>query len=557
MTTTSTSGSSAGTPATKGAFARDATGLVREVSPVQAIFFNLSNAPIGTVLVFSVVLGFSYFTGANILLGILIATVCSLPVLLYYAFLTASMPRTGGDYVYSSRFIHPAIGFAASVFYAANNFLGAGVVAVFVGTLGVAPACSIIATLTGDQGFQSVANWASGKTGSFLIATIALTLLAALMIKGTAITLRVTAGIWVVGLVSLLIMMVVLLFTSNHSFQHIFNAYASHQSGKTQDWYHKVIDLAVANGIPHKSALLALWGLVAIGMFGAGWAFSGTYIGGEMKSARSLRRQVMTMVGGGAVNGVLYLVCTALFIYTFGYKFLAAVSYMLANDPSKLPFFGGEGAHVVLFTGLSAESTAISTIFGVTFIAWSLSLLPLYLMQNMRMSFAWSFDQILPARLSQVNRRTHTPILLTVIIWAIAEIMAAVAASQPTGGIFKLYAFTFVGAAMSTMLVTGFSAMLFPRRAPAAYASSPIARYKLFGKPLIIILGGFGVLYTALWCAAYFYFPEFGLHTNQGLLMEVFGGIFITSILVYYISVRVRKSQGIPMGLAFSEIPPE
>jgi basic amino acid/polyamine antiporter, APA family len=557
MSSTSVSDPVGDAPAAKGAFARDATGLVREVSPFQAIFFNLSNAPIGTVLVFSVVVGFSYFRGASILLGILLAMLGTIPVLLYYAWLTASMPRTGGDYVYSSRFIHPAFGFAASVSYAANNFLGAGIVAVFVGIIGVSPACAIIGKLTGAGAFDDISVWAAGETGSFIIAAASLTILALLMIRGTALTLKVTAALWITGLVSLLIMILVLLFTSNGSFQDIFNSYAADESGKNIDWYHRIISLASENGIPEKSGIMALWGLLAVGMFGAGWAFAGTYIGGEMKSARSLRRQVTTMVGGGLVNGLLYLICTALFIYTFGYTFLSSVSYMLFNAPDQVPFFSGNGAHLVLFTGLSAQSTVIATLFGITFIAWSWLLLPAYLMQNMRMAFAWSFDQILPSRLSRVSTRTHTPVLLTVIIWAIAVAMAAVAAFQPTGGIFKLYAFTFVGAALSTMFVTGISAIMFPRRAPSVYEGSPISRYKIFGLPAIQVLGVWGVLYTALWVAAYFYFEEFGLHTNQNLLIIVFGGIFVAALVVYFIAVRVRRSQGIPMGLAFSEIPPE
>ena len=540
----------------RGVFAREATGLVREVSPTQAIFFNLANAPIGTVLVFSVVLGFSFFSGANILLGVLLAILGSIPVLLYYAFLTASMPRTGGDYVYTSRFIHPAIGFAASVSYAANSFLGAGIVAVFVGTLGIAPAFSIIGKLTGHGTFNSIATWAAGKNGSFIIAVVSLTLLALFMIRGTSFTLKITAGVWLAGLLSILMLIGILLTTSNRSFQHIFNGYVTKETGKNTDWYHRMISLANTGGLPHKSWFFALWGLIAIGMFGSGWFFVSTYIGGEIKSGRSLRRQVGTMLGGAAVNGALFLICVALFIHTFGYKFLSSISYLLATDPSKVPFFTGQGAHVVLFTGLSAQNSVIAIIFGLTFIAWAWILLPAYLFPIMRSAFAWSFDQILPAGLSQISRRTRTPVLLTVIVWALCILPAYLAAYRPSD-IFKLYAFTFFGTALSTMFFAGIAAMLFPYRAPETYAASPVAKYRVAGLPAIVVVGAIGVLFTAFWCAAYAYFPEFGMHANEGLLVDVFGGIFVGSILVYYLSRYIRKSQGIPMEMAFSEIPPE
>lgn len=508
------------------------------------------------MLVFSVVLGFSFFSGVNILLGILIAILGSIPVLLYYALLTASMPRTGGDYVYSSRFIHPAIGFASSVSYAANSLLGAGIVAVFVGTLGISPAFSIIAKLTGHNTFQSVATWSAGKSGSFIIAVISLTLLALFMIRGTAFTLRITAVTWLVGLLSILTMIGVLLTTSNHSFRNIFNDYVTKETGKNADWYHRMIALADAGGIPHRSWYMALWGAIAIGMFGSGWFFVSTYIGGEIKSGRSLRRQVGTMLGGAAVNGALFLACVALFIHTFGYKFLASISYLLATDPGKVPFFTGEGAHVVLFTGLSAQNSVVAIVFGITFIAWAWILLPAYLFPIMRSAFAWSFDQILPAALSKVSRRTRTPVRLTVIVWALCILPAYLAAYHPAD-IFKLYAFTFFGTALSTMFFAGIAAMLFPYRAPQTYASSPIAGYRILNLPAIVVLGAIGVCFTLFWCAAYAYFPEFGMHANEGLLAYVFGGIFVGAIVVYYISRFVRKSQGIPMEMAFSEIPPE
>jgi amino acid transporter len=543
-----------GKAADQGLFARDATGLVREISAPLAVFFNLANAPVGTVLVFSVVIGFGLFAGGNILLGILLSIIGSIPVLTYYAFLTASMPRTGGDYVFTTRFIHPAIGFAANLGFVANNLLGAGVVAVFVGTLGVSPAFSILAKLTGSNAMSQIATWSASPIGSLVLAAISLTVLAALAITGTALTLRVTAVLWIVGLIAILLMFAVLASTSNDSFQKIFNDYVSAQAGSRQNWYQQMITVAAANGYAERDPLLMLWGLLAVGMFGSGWFFWSTYLSGEVKSARSVQRQLRIMLGAQLINGALYLVGTALFIHTFGYTFLGSITYLLLNAPSKVPFFTGSGAHVVLFTGLAAP-TVIAVVFCVTFIAWAWLLLPAYFYATIRCAFAWSLDRIIPAKISEVSPRTHTPILLTALVWLISLGCAAFAAYSST--IFTLYAFTFVGTGIYTMLVAGIAAILFPYRSRHTYNASPIAKYRILGAPAIVVAGVIGVIYTIIWCAAYFYFPEFGLHSNDSLLLYVFGGIFVGGLVIYYVSLWVRKSQGIPMDKAFAEIPPE
>ncbi len=192
-------------PESSKVFARDATGLVREVSPFLASVFNFSNAPVGLVLVYSAIIGFGFFAGGNILLGILIAIIGSIPVLLNYAFLTSSMPRSGGDYVYVSRLVSPSIGFAANFGLSMVQIVGTGAVAVFFSLTGVVPGFAVLAEITGVDWFNSAANWAAGKNGSFIIAVVVLSLLALLLARGTAKALRFNSVVWMVGLFSLLL----------------------------------------------------------------------------------------------------------------------------------------------------------------------------------------------------------------------------------------------------------------------------------------------------------------------------------------------------------------
>jgi APA family basic amino acid/polyamine antiporter len=535
-------------------FARDATGLVREVSPLLATVFNFSNAPIGVVLVFSSIIGFGYFSGGNILLGILIAVLGSTPVLLNYAYLTSSMPRSGGDYVFVSRLLHPAIGFAANFALSLIQVLGSGAVAIFFSLIGVVPAFAVLAQITGNQGFSSVSDWAATPTGSFIIAVIVLTFLALLLARGTATALRFNSVVWGIGLVSLLLMIIVLVSTSHEQFVSRFNAFAQKDAGLA-DAYNATIATAKTAGFQAVGGFQALWGLIAVGMFGAGWFFWSTYISGEIKGARQLRSTVRVMLSGQLVNGALYLLGVYLFIQVFGQEFLAAVTWLLFNSPSDVPYFSGAGAQIVFFTAISTTAPWLAGLLVVTFIAWGWPLLTAYALQIQRCAFAWSFDQLVPARLSQIDRRTHTPLILIGIVWLLTVGAAAVTAY--TSFIYQIYASTFLGTALFSMLVASIAAMVFPYRGREAFELSPIARMRIAGIPLITITGILGAAFTLFWGAAYFVLAPFGMQANSSILTLFLVGVFVAGLVIYYVARAIRVRQGVPMDLVFAQVPPE
>jgi hypothetical protein len=86
-----------------GLFARKSTGLVREVSGKQQIFWNFLSGfpPYGLAL--GVFVALSGFPGGNLVVAALLAIPLALVLAYVYGLLTAVMPRTGGDYVYVSR----------------------------------------------------------------------------------------------------------------------------------------------------------------------------------------------------------------------------------------------------------------------------------------------------------------------------------------------------------------------------------------------------------------------------------------------------------------------
>ena len=96
-----------------GVYTRQATGLVREISTGSSIALNVSfiSLPLAALVATqapSAIPGASPFW-----VCVICAILCIVPVLLYGLFM-AVMPRSGGDYVFISRTLHPWLGFAAN-----------------------------------------------------------------------------------------------------------------------------------------------------------------------------------------------------------------------------------------------------------------------------------------------------------------------------------------------------------------------------------------------------------------------------------------------------------
>ena len=90
-------------------FVREATGLRKEVSLLDAVALNVSNMSSGTAIA---VIGFTLailpsLSGVNLLGTTVIGFLLSIPEIIVYTMLSERMPRTGGDYIWMSRILGP------------------------------------------------------------------------------------------------------------------------------------------------------------------------------------------------------------------------------------------------------------------------------------------------------------------------------------------------------------------------------------------------------------------------------------------------------------------
>ena len=97
------------------AYARKASGLVRGLSMMDAFAVGFMNQGLTPSIWVIITLGLGVFLGGNLIWAcIFSAVLAGIGFPLVWGILGGSMPRSGGEYVYNSRIIHPVYGIAQS-----------------------------------------------------------------------------------------------------------------------------------------------------------------------------------------------------------------------------------------------------------------------------------------------------------------------------------------------------------------------------------------------------------------------------------------------------------
>ena len=93
---------------------REATGLTKELSLLDAVIYNLSISIPGFALLFYAFYGPVSFPGINLILTLLFAGLFMVIHAVVSGQMMAATPRSGFDYVFVSRVINPVAGFSNS-----------------------------------------------------------------------------------------------------------------------------------------------------------------------------------------------------------------------------------------------------------------------------------------------------------------------------------------------------------------------------------------------------------------------------------------------------------
>jgi amino acid transporter len=556
MSSTTTTGA-----ATRGApqvFSRSASGLVRDLSLWDAMWFGV----LSSGLFFSIVYFFPYpqyiVPGINTPLMLVISTFLSIPITIVYAGLGSAMPRAGGDYLFDSRSISPLIGFAIPLGWAALLWT---VFYPLCGTViidnGMVP---ILNGLSADLslGFLAdIATWL-GTTAGSLITTLVLSVMAwGLTIAGVSVYRKFQRWVFVPAIViTFLTFVIVLLFTSTHSWQDHFNALAANrQAHVTVD---KVFATARAAGWHHTGMNLAdtlIWIPIMMGAIPFA-VFAAEGMLGEVKGARNFRKMALTFVLGAFIIGTVVLALVYfLFERTVGRDFISAAAYVTNTGKLTLP----TGMDISTLTSLVSGSSLLAIAIGIGFMASAFQLMVGIYMNVTRMLVSMGLDRSLPSTFARVSERTRTPVFAATLYLLLTAAASAFFISDSSWYTPLISTASISGEGI--LLFGCLAAVLLPIRNPGIYASSPVAKYRFLGLPLLQVAGLVGLIIQGVSWVIIMTNDKLGV-TGAGFGLKfdprvVVLAPLVIGVLVFYGWRSVERRRGVDPSLAFKEIPPE
>ncbi len=529
-------------------FVRQATGLVRELSWFDTFImvFAILNVPLGLSEVAAFATGSSAYPSANMPLAFILSAPAMLTLGMVYALFTAAMPRSGGDYVWASRILHPSIGFGVNFFVSFILLSSAGLNSLLMATWFLPPVFHII-------GLDNVAAFCADTTGfgAVTVGTIVTLLLLGVFLLGLRRVRQIMFGLFAFIMAGTIFWLILLFVLPHSDFVASFNA------GQGSGAYQSVLNNAAKAGfaiLPSAVFLNTFSAVIYAFQSYNGFQNSG-YFSGEIKQASSsVIRAMLCALIFGAIGFSLGMI--GIYHY-YGQDFIGALATNgLAFPNSNLPFPAVMPALGLFMTG----NPVVHMLIALTFLAAIFWIQPPAVLIGTRNLFAWSFDRVLPGRLADVNDRLHSPVIATVIVAIVIELFTFITIKTTFfGNLLGLAAFSaLVGVIMS------FTAIIFPYRRPDIYEKSPaIVRARFLGLPAISIWGALSLIVNAVLCYIAFSSPPFGGSSNV-LDPTFLKGIFFSSlgliipILFYFISRLVTRSvRKLDIAQAFEEIPPE
>lgn len=538
----------AAAPEARGLFVRQSSGLIREFRPFDVFVFNTLGYALGLVLAVVPSFAAGLWPEQNVLLIVTIGTILTLANAAMYGYLSGILPRSGGDYVYLSRVVHPGVGFTANWGFTWSQFLGLALYAAFTVNFGLAVALATVGHATGND---TLVDWSAsvGKDWQTFLIGLGLLALVAYVLTLSPRTLRT---IFLVGFVpamfGTIVTLIVFLMTTRDEFVSKFNAFmAENADGQT---YQGLIDGAAEAGFSAGDATF-LGALLAIPL--GYWIYIGftysAYIGGEVKQAS--KTQPRMILATLLFAYVVYMLIFWRYYDVVGKDFTNSVVYLDAetDDGSGLPV----SPVLNFFAGIMTDSTIVNVIIGVSFILWHALLLPVIGMVCTRNLFAWSFDGVMPRQLATVGERTHAPWVAALVITAIAAVLLALYVFTSFFTIVVNYIVIFSIA----FWIASFAAILLPYRRPELFNQAPEAvRRRIGGIPVISLLGVGNLILFTLILIASFDTPAFSGPTS-GRAIAFVVGIYVVGAILYFVSRAMQKQRGVDLDLLYKEIPPE
>ena len=199
--------------------------------------FAILNVPLGLSEVAAFATGASAYPSANMPLAFILSAPAMLTLGMVYALFTAAMPRSGGDYVWASRILHPSIGFGVNFFVSFILLSSAGLNSLLMATWFLPPVFHII-------GLDNVAAFCADTTGfgAVTVGTIVTLLLLGVFLLGLRRVRQIMFGLFAFIMAGTIFWLILLFVLPHSDFVASFNA------GQGSGAYQSVLNIAAKAG---------------------------------------------------------------------------------------------------------------------------------------------------------------------------------------------------------------------------------------------------------------------------------------------------------------------
>jgi len=462
-------------------------------------------------------------------------------ILIYHSFVTM-MPRSGGDYVFVSRALHPIIGFVGNISFGVLLMLFVAISAATTATSILGPLFGYLGVVTGNSGLVSLAGAMSTPTYVIPIGAVLILGLSVFALGPLRIYVRVQNVAFIITLIGVFTLILVAAATTQSAFTSSFNTFVGSYMGKSGDWYSNVTSSASAAGWVEPTTPWWWAGILAYPVLAVGGFFAyNAQMAGEIKDSR--RSYLYASLGGALIYLALTAVSLALVYNALGSNFLSSIDFLLYNAPAQIPLPALAYVNLLLATATSPALAMIiiaSSLFAEIYI-------PATFLFMSRGLFAYAFDGILPQWFAKVSDRTHGPTNAVVASTATALILFAIINIPQSATYLYLWSSvaTWAAAIIPAFFVGLYAALLIKLR-PRLHGMSPIKGAKLVLLGLVEMFFMAVLVYVMLTNAVY--------GANTPIAEELAGALIIVYILIFVIA-RLRR--GPSLMLAFKEIPPE
>ena len=522
-------------PGSRGVFTRASSGLVRQVKTTDVLYFGFTTIAL-SYIVFTIA-SWSAYPGTSMELATLIAIVGAVGIGASYALFSAMYPRSGGEYVFLSRTLHPLVGFALSFSFAFWQMFYLGLNGAFFSQFAVSPILAGIAVQTGNASLLDIANWFGSGLGTFVGGVFLIVLMSVLHYLGAGVYFRWQRWAAMLSIASIAVTILVLLLAivGVLDFKANFNSLAGAGA------YDDVLSAGQAAGTLPAAPfdLTQTLNFVLWPAFSIWFAITATSFSGEVKNVQ--RGLIVGIVGSQVVTGIVFIVMMFLFRSAFGNDFLltAGANGVPLDAPPFVPFFTAiAGGNVVLTIVMSIWVVLIALFVGGTVVPYAT-----------RALLAWGIDGVAPSALADVNDAHHSPhwaILVTAMVGVI--ILGLYCFTDLLGIVSGFFAFAI------SFAVVCLWATVFPYVRKEQFENSPIAK-RWAGIPVLSLAGLLGSVFSLFGAWRLTQDPVFTV--DQGFAI---GGAFVVIAIgaVWYLLANVlRRSQGVDLAARYREIPIE